>query len=107
MAPTGESSRDLLSASTQGAHPSSGATPDVGTSNKGSSSSSSSKSYDNYPFEIWYHGHTSDNDAEDPYSWVDHEVTKVSSVLTRPNSLLGMATAICQPGSWSVSVSPC
>ncbi|RDX95533.1 hypothetical protein CR513_21942, partial [Mucuna pruriens] len=30
---------------------------------------------------------------------------EVSSVLTRPNSLLGMAFAICQPKSWSVSVS--
>ncbi|RDX66065.1 hypothetical protein CR513_55210, partial [Mucuna pruriens] len=103
----GESSRDPLDAFIQGAHPSSGATPEVGASNKGGGSSSSSESYDNYPFEIWYRDHTSDNVVEDPYSWVDQEVLRVSSVLTWPNLLLRMASAICQPKSWSVSVSPC
>ncbi|RDX83019.1 hypothetical protein CR513_36118, partial [Mucuna pruriens] len=51
--------------------------------------------------------HSSDNLAEGPYSWVDPEILRVSSVLTRSGSLLGMASAICEPRSWSVSVSAC
>ncbi|RDY01581.1 hypothetical protein CR513_15073, partial [Mucuna pruriens] len=90
-----------------GDQPLSGATPDVGASDVGSGSSSSSKSYENFSFEIWYRDHTSDNIAEDPYSWVDSKVTKVSSILTCSSALLGMAKAICQRGPWSVSVSPC
>ncbi|RDX88960.1 hypothetical protein CR513_29371, partial [Mucuna pruriens] len=68
---------------------------------------SSSDSYDSYPFEIWYRDDTQDSMNEDPQAWVDYEVKKISSVLTRSSTLLGMAKAICQRGPWSVSVSPC
>ncbi|RDY05102.1 hypothetical protein CR513_11097, partial [Mucuna pruriens] len=56
---------------------------------------------------IWYRDDTRDSLSEDPYSWVDAEVKKVSSLLNRSSSLLGMAKAICQKGPWSVRVSPC
>ncbi|RDY13738.1 hypothetical protein CR513_01294, partial [Mucuna pruriens] len=107
MEPTGETSRDPLDVSTQDAQPSSVATPAGGASNSGGDSSSSSKSRDNYPFRIVYRDHSSDNLTKGPYSWVDLEVLRVSSLLTRSGSLLGMASAICQPRTWSVSVSAC
>ncbi|RDX77761.1 hypothetical protein CR513_42058, partial [Mucuna pruriens] len=40
-------------------------------------------------------------------SWIDPGVTRVYSVYTYPNSLVGMADAICQHGPWSVEVLPC
>ncbi|RDX58442.1 hypothetical protein CR513_62242, partial [Mucuna pruriens] len=104
---TGDSSRDPLDVSTQEAQPSSVVTPAGGASSSGSGSSSSSESRDNYPFRIVYRDHRSNNLAEGPYSWVDPEVLRVSSLLTRSSSLLGMASAICQPRTWSVSVSAC
>ncbi|RDX91007.1 hypothetical protein CR513_27078, partial [Mucuna pruriens] len=107
MEPAGESSRDPLDVSTQEAQPSSVATPVDGVSNSGGGSSSSYESRDNYPFRIMYRDHSSDNLAEGPYSWVDPEVLRVSSLLTRLGSLLGMTSAICQPRTWSVSVSAC
>ncbi|RDY04812.1 hypothetical protein CR513_11427, partial [Mucuna pruriens] len=70
-------------------------------------SGSSSSSLNSYPFEIWYRDDTRDSLSDDPYSWVDAEVKKVSTLLNRSNSLLGMAKAICQKGPWSVRVSPC
>ncbi|RDX69400.1 hypothetical protein CR513_51487, partial [Mucuna pruriens] len=67
----------------------------------------SSSSFNSYPFEIWYHDDTRDSLSDDPYSWVDAEVKKVSTLLNRSSSLLGMARAICQKRPWSVRVSPC
>ncbi|RDX71249.1 hypothetical protein CR513_49432, partial [Mucuna pruriens] len=55
---------------------------------------------------IWYRDDTQDSLNEDPQAWVDPEVRKVPSVLTRSSTLLGMEKAICQRGPWSVSVSP-
>ncbi|RDY08054.1 hypothetical protein CR513_07768, partial [Mucuna pruriens] len=66
-------------------------------------SGSSSSSFESYPFEIWYCDSLNDN----PYSWVDAEVKKMSTLLNRSSSVLGMAKAICQKGPWSVRVSPC
>ncbi|RDY02967.1 hypothetical protein CR513_13504, partial [Mucuna pruriens] len=48
-----------------------------------------------------------DSLANGAYSWVDPEVLKVSSVLTKSGSLLGMDSAICQPRTWSVTVKAC
>ncbi|RDX97495.1 hypothetical protein CR513_19733, partial [Mucuna pruriens] len=68
---------------------------------------SSLDSYDSYPFEVWYRDDTHDSADEDSQAWVDPEVRKISSILTRSSALLGIAKAICQRGPWSVCVSPC
>ncbi|RDX79752.1 hypothetical protein CR513_39794, partial [Mucuna pruriens] len=70
------------------------------------SSNSDSESSEIFPFEIWYHDNIEDALPNDPYFWVDPNVKKVSSALIRPNSLLGMAKAICQCEPWSVTVFP-
>ncbi|RDX98597.1 hypothetical protein CR513_18461, partial [Mucuna pruriens] len=70
-------------------------------------SGSSSGSFNSYPFEVWYRDDTRDSLGDDPYCWVDAEVKKMSTLLSRSSSLLGMAKAICQKGTWSVRVSPC
>ncbi|RDX90185.1 hypothetical protein CR513_27977, partial [Mucuna pruriens] len=71
------------------------------------SSSSDSQASEVFPFEIWYRNNTDDALSDDPYSWVDPDIKKVPSALIRPNSLLGMAKAICQRGQWSVTIFPC
>ncbi|RDX93466.1 hypothetical protein CR513_24269, partial [Mucuna pruriens] len=103
----GESSRDLPGVSNQGAQPSSVATPADDTSNNEGGSSSSSDSRDDFPFRVVYRDHRSDNLADGAYSWVDPEVLRVSSLLMKSGSLLGMASTICQPRTWSVTVSAC
>ncbi|RDX92924.1 hypothetical protein CR513_24881, partial [Mucuna pruriens] len=103
----GEVLRDLPGTSNREAQPSSSATPVDGASNRDDDSSSSSDSRDNYPFRIAYRDHRFDNLANGAYSWVDPEVLRVSSVLTKSSSLLGMASAICQSRTWSVTVTAC
>ncbi|RDX75691.1 hypothetical protein CR513_44400, partial [Mucuna pruriens] len=70
-------------------------------------SGSSSGSFNSYPFEVWYRDDTRDSLGDDPYFWVDAEVKRMSTLLNRFSSLLGMAKAICQKEPWSVRVSPC
>ncbi|RDX57984.1 hypothetical protein CR513_62734, partial [Mucuna pruriens] len=50
---------------------------------------------------------TEDDPSLDPFSWVDLDVRKVSSLFIRASSLLGIAKKICQPGPWLVVVRPC
>ncbi|RDX92962.1 hypothetical protein CR513_24842, partial [Mucuna pruriens] len=108
MTKPGNLFEDAPGPSTQGDQSPAEATPDVGfEAQRGEQMGSSSDSYDSYPFEIWYRDDTQDSMNEDSQTWVDHEVRKMSSVLTRSSTLLGMAKAICQRGPWSVSVSPC
>ncbi|RDX96583.1 hypothetical protein CR513_20720, partial [Mucuna pruriens] len=101
------SHEDLPGISNQGAQPSSSAAPVDGASNQDDDSSSSSDSRENYPFRITYRDDKSDSLANGAYSWVDLEVLRVSSVLTKSGSLLGMASAICRPRTWSVTVTAC
>ncbi|RDY07188.1 hypothetical protein CR513_08729, partial [Mucuna pruriens] len=107
MEPVGEVPTDPPGNSNQEAQPSSIVTPVDGASNSGGDSSSSSDSRDNYPFRIAYRDHRSDNLANDAYSWVDPEVLRISSILTKSGSLLGMASTVCQPRTWSVIVTAC
>ncbi|RDY01986.1 hypothetical protein CR513_14616, partial [Mucuna pruriens] len=108
MTKAGNLSKDAPSPSTQGDQSLVEATPNVVfEALRSEQAGSSSDSYDSYPFEIWYRDDTQDSMNEDPQAWVDPEVRKISSVLTRSSTLLGMEKAICQRGPWFVSVSPC
>ncbi|RDX82531.1 hypothetical protein CR513_36661, partial [Mucuna pruriens] len=107
MEPVGEVSRVLPGTTNQEAQPSSTATPADGASNSEGGSSSSSNSRDDYPFRVAYRDHRSDDLANGAYSWVDLEVLRVSSILMKSGSLLGMASAICQPRTWIVTVTAC
>ncbi|RDX61925.1 hypothetical protein CR513_59798, partial [Mucuna pruriens] len=107
MEPKGEVTRDLPGIHNQEARPSSSAAPVDGASHRDSDSSSSSDSREDYPFRITYRDDRSDSLADSAYSWVDPEVLKVSSVLTKSSSLLGMASAICRPRTWLVTVTAC
>ncbi|RDX88933.1 hypothetical protein CR513_29409, partial [Mucuna pruriens] len=108
MAKAGNLFEDAPGPSTQGDQSPVEATPNVRfESPRGEPSGSSFDSYDSYPFEVWYRNDTQDSMNEDPQAWVDHKVRKISSVLTRSSTLLGMAKAICQRGPWSVSISSC
>ncbi|RDX65039.1 hypothetical protein CR513_56333, partial [Mucuna pruriens] len=105
----GSPSSRLPGSSTQKDRSPSGATFEVGSFARGSQSSrcSGSKSYEEFPFEIWYCDNSIDDSSTGSLSWMDFEVVKVSSVLTSSSSLLSMVEAICQRGPWSVKVSPC
>ncbi|RDX64848.1 hypothetical protein CR513_56545, partial [Mucuna pruriens] len=103
----GEVSRDLPGTPNQEAQPSSSAAPVDGASSRDDDSSLSSDSCESYPFRVTFHDDRSDNLANGAYSWVDPEVLKVSSILTKSSSLLGMASAICRPQTWSVTVTAC
>ncbi|RDX60355.1 hypothetical protein CR513_61506, partial [Mucuna pruriens] len=107
MEPTGEVMRDLPGSSNQEAQPSSSAAPVDGASSRDDDSSSSSGSREDYPFRITYRDDKSDSLADGAYSWVDPEVLRVSSVLVKSDSLLGMASAICRPKTWSVTATSC
>ncbi|RDX97284.1 hypothetical protein CR513_19970, partial [Mucuna pruriens] len=54
-----------------------------------------------------YRENSEDDPSVDPFSWVDPDVRKVSSLFIRCSSLLGTSKKICQPGLWSVTVHPC
>ncbi|RDX77399.1 hypothetical protein CR513_42491, partial [Mucuna pruriens] len=71
------------------------------------SSTFGSSSSECYPFEIRYRDNSGDDLLEGNRPWVEPEVKNISSELSRPSSLLGMAAAICQRGPWSVNVIPC
>ncbi|RDX76125.1 hypothetical protein CR513_43919, partial [Mucuna pruriens] len=100
-------SNGIPGSSTQGDQSLRRATSKVGSSAQGSRSSrcSSSEASKGFPFKIWYN--SNEDSSKDSFSWVDSEVAKIFSVLTRSSSLLGMANVICQCGPWSVKVSPC
>ncbi|RDX60858.1 hypothetical protein CR513_60961, partial [Mucuna pruriens] len=59
------------------------------------------------PFEIWYRDNSEDNNSDDPFSWVDPDVKRVSSLYVQGSSLLGTTKKICQPDPWSVVVHLC
>ncbi|RDY05639.1 hypothetical protein CR513_10499, partial [Mucuna pruriens] len=59
-----------------------------------------------FPFKILFWEAEKSNSKGLP-SWINPGVTGVYSVYTHPNSLVGMADAICQHGPWSVEVLPC
>ncbi|RDX96691.1 hypothetical protein CR513_20620, partial [Mucuna pruriens] len=108
MAPSGDLFEDAPGPSTQGDQSPAEATPNAGFETpRDKPAGSSSGSFDSYPFEVWYRDDTRDSADEDPQAWVDPEVKKMSSLLTRSSALLGMAKAICQRGPWFVCVSPC
>ncbi|RDX83554.1 hypothetical protein CR513_35514, partial [Mucuna pruriens] len=108
MAPSGDLFEDAPGPSTQGDQSPVEATPNAGfEAPRDEPTGSSSGSFDSYPFEVWYRDDTRDYVDEDPQAWVDPEVKKMSSLLTRSSALLGMAKAICKHGPWSVRVSPC
>ncbi|RDX78139.1 hypothetical protein CR513_41615, partial [Mucuna pruriens] len=104
LSSTGDLFEDAPGPSTQGDQSPVEATPNAGfEAPRDEPSGSSSGSFESYPFEIWYR----DSVDEDPQAWVDPEVRKMSLLLNRSSSLLGMAKAICQHSPWSVRVSPC
>ncbi|RDX99324.1 hypothetical protein CR513_17626, partial [Mucuna pruriens] len=103
----GEVTRDLPGIHDQEARPSSSAVPVDDTPRRGDESSSSSCSREDYSFRVTYRDDKSDCMADGAYSWVDPEVLKISSVLKKSGSLLGMALAICRPRMWSVTVTAC
>ncbi|RDX70209.1 hypothetical protein CR513_50571, partial [Mucuna pruriens] len=107
MEPTGETLRDRSGASNQEVPPSSSAAPIAGATSREDDSSSSSSSRKNYSLKVIYRDDRVDSLARGAYSWVDPEVLKISSVLKSSGSLLGMASAICKPRTWSVTVTAC
>ncbi|RDX71910.1 hypothetical protein CR513_48681, partial [Mucuna pruriens] len=68
---------------------------------------SSSSSGEIFPFEIWYRDNFEDDNSDDPFSWVDSDVKRVSSLYTQESSMLGTTRKICQLGPWSVVVRAC
>ncbi|RDX87875.1 hypothetical protein CR513_30601, partial [Mucuna pruriens] len=50
---------------------------------------------------------TEDNTSDDPFSWADPDVRRVSSLYIQGSSLLGTAKKVCQSGPWSVVVRSC
>ncbi|RDX77495.1 hypothetical protein CR513_42368, partial [Mucuna pruriens] len=108
MAPSGDLFEDAPGPSTQGDQSPAKATPSTEpVAPRDEPSGSSFGSFESCPLEVWYRDDTRDSVDEDPQSWVDPEVRKMSSLLNRSSSLLGMAKAICQHGPWFVRVSPC
>ncbi|RDX83386.1 hypothetical protein CR513_35694, partial [Mucuna pruriens] len=108
MTPSGDLFEDAPGPSTQGDQSPAEATLNAGfEAPRDEPAGSSSGSFDSYPFEVWYRDDTRDYVDEDPQGWVDPEVKKMSSLLTRSSALLGMVKAICQRDPWSVRVSPC
>ncbi|RDX80200.1 hypothetical protein CR513_39282, partial [Mucuna pruriens] len=105
----GDLSKDAPGPFVQGDQSPAEATPNTRSTASGSESSSNSdfESCETFPFKIWYRDNMDNTLSEDPQSWVDPEVKKVSSIFTGASALLGMAKAICQYGPWFVSVAPC
>ncbi|RDX64878.1 hypothetical protein CR513_56512, partial [Mucuna pruriens] len=85
-----------------------------GSSNPDSSSARGSETQhsatlvakEKFPFTILFR-EAQKSDSKGLPSWIDPRVSKVNFVYTRPDSLVGMANAICHRGPWSVEVLPC
>ncbi|RDX92420.1 hypothetical protein CR513_25437, partial [Mucuna pruriens] len=100
MAPSGDLFEDAPGPSTQGDQSPAEATPNAGfEAPRDEPAGSSSGSFDSYPFEVWYRDDNRDSIDEDPQAWVDLEVKKMSSLLTRSSALLeSVSTALTAEG---------